>query len=452
MTTLVKTQLHQPIAGRDDLVGYLAAGARPPMSWGIGAETEKIVVDRTTGEAAPYPRICQLLERLLAQGDWEPIREGEALLGLRGASASVTLEPGGQLELSGRICPSMACCQEELDEHTRLVVTAAADLDLAFLGLGAQPYSRLDQIALLPKVRYDIMYPYMARTGGMGQRMMKQSAGMQVNLDFSDEADAIAKLRCVQLLAPVLYALFANSPLLDGRPSGFLSSRGAIWADTDPDRTGLIDALHREDADFGTYVDYALDVPMYFIHREGRLIDLTGDRLTFRRFLAEGAQGQRAILADWDLHLSTLFPEVRLRPQIEVRCTDALPGPLTTGAATFLKGLLYDAATRDAACRLLWQRDRCERQRIFTDSWRLGLKTMAGNRSLQEVALDLLELAREGLAQQQRARLGQDERPFLDPVQEIAESGVTLAERLLAGWRGDRAHDLPLLLAHCEIR
>lgn len=449
MTTLTKTHLDIPVTTTGDLVDYLARGARPPEQWGVGAEMEKLVVDAASGEAAPYARIEALLQTLLAAGNWRPVYETGRLIALLGESSSITLEPGGQLELSGRLCPDVHCCDGDFARYIDQIVRAGTPLGLAFLGLGTQPFTPLEQIDWVPKARYGIMGPYMRRTGDMGERMMKQTAGLQVNLDFADEADCLDKLQTALLLSPLLYALFANSPLLDGQPSGYLSSRGEIWARTDPDRTGLLPELFRPGAGFADYVEYALDVPMYFILRQGRFLDLTVERFPFRRYLAEGFAGHRASLADWDLHLSTLFPEARLRPQIEVRCADSLPPRLAMGMAALTKGILYDLQARQAV-RSLFPVDRQGREELYRLSWRLGLKAPFAGRTLREVALEVLEQARAGLHRQQRRNSrGLDETIYLEGLLEIADSGVTLAERLLSRWQGDRQDRVAALREHC---
>ncbi len=302
----------------------------------------------------------------------------------------------------------------------------------------------------MPKSRYDIMGPYMLRTGNMGQRMMKQSAGLQVNLDYSDEADCIEKLRLCMAVSPLIYALFANSPIMEDAPTGFLSTRGEIWSRTDADRTGLLPQLFAKGAGFATYVDYALDVPMYFIVRDGRYIDLTGERFSFRRYLDEGFSGQTATLSDWDLHLSTLFPEVRLRPQIEVRSADSLPPHLTLAVAALLKGLLYDETARREAWDLFSSLDGTWRRQIYQDSWRLGLKTPTPEGTLQDTARHIVALARRSLVRQHCLNeQGQDESIFLDGIESSAASGTTLAEQLLAAWSGSRTEKLALLKKHC---
>lgn len=450
MMTLVKTDLSELIGARQDLIDYLARGAKPGENWGIGAEMEKLVLDAESGEAASLDRIEVLMQNLEKLGLWYGLREDGRLVALMGETSSLTLEPGGQLELSGRLCPDIHCSSVDFIGHIKQIVGEAQPLGLRFLGLGTQPFTPLEKIAWVPKARYRVMGPYMAETGDMGQRMMKQSASLQVNLDYSDEADCMAKLRIALALSPLFYALFANSPLLEGRPTGFLSTRGEIWSRTDPDRTGLLPQMFRPDAGYDTYVEYALDVPMYFILRSERFINLTTRRFPFRRYLAEGFDGHRATLADWDLHLSTLFPEARLRPQIEVRSADALPPRMTLAVAALSKGLLYDAAARDEIWSLLRDQDEETRDAIYRQSWRLGLKTPLGKRTLRELALDALAIARGGLARQQkRNRQGKDESIYLDEIQEIAEEGVTLAERLLSRWKGSRKEKVAVLLEHC---
>ena len=441
----------EKITSRAQLVAFLASGGRPRDAWGIGAEMEKLVLDARTGECAEFSRIEALLTKLATSGEWREVRESGRLIGLKGPDSSITLEPGGQIELSGQLCADLFCNGRDFARYVSRVVAASKDLGLLLLGLGTQPFTPLEKIEWAPKGRYDIMGPYMLRTGDMGQRMMKQSAGLQVNLDFSDEADCMRKLRLAQALAPLLYALFANSPVMEGKPTGFLTTRGEIWSRTDPDRTGLLPFLDKDDAGFDDYVEYALDVPMYFISRDGRFIDLTGRRFRFRDFMAEGFQGHTATLGDWDLHLSTLFPEVRLRPQIEVRCADSLPPHLTLTVAALIKGLMYDATAFDAAWDLC-RPDSLEQLRgTCRSAWRQGLKTPWRSGTLQDLARTCLSLAREGLDRQQRRRHCQtlSESIFLNGLDDMVERGETLAEQLLRNWRGDRQEKLQTLISHC---
>jgi glutamate--cysteine ligase len=450
MTTLVKHNLETPVTSVAELVDYFARGARPPQTWGIGVEVEKPIIDSETGEAPAFSRIEALLRALAAADGWRGVHEQGHLIALLGESSSITLEPGGQLELSGRLCPHIHCCEGDFSRHVAQIVAAAEPLGLAFLGLGVQPFTSPETIDWVPKTRYGVMGPYMRKTGDMGQRMMKQTAGLQVNIDYADENDCLDKLQVALLLSPLLYALFANSPLLDGKPSGFLSTRGEIWSRTDNDRTGLLPALFRPEAGFAAYVDYALDVPMYFILRNGQYLDLTEARFSFRRFLAEGYAGHQPTLADWDLHLSTLFPEARLRPQIEIRSADSLPPALTMGMAALIKGIFYDREALAATRALFAGQSPAAREELYRQAWRLGLKTPLAGRTLREAALDALAYARAGLGRQrqQNAR-GQDESIYLEGLCEIADSGITLAERLLAYWHGSREEKVAVLRAHC---
>ncbi len=447
LTLSDKTQL---IENHQQLSAYLVRGARPRAEWGVGIETEKLVLDRTSGEAAGYQRIRELLARLDGIGGWEGIYEGEYLLGLQGKRSSVTLEPGGQLELSGKFCCDIHCSWRDINRYRQHILTMGHELGLVFLGFGVQPFTRLEDIPWLPKQRYGIMGPYMLQTGDMGQRMMKQSAGTQVNLDFSDERDCMRKMRAVQLLSPVCYALFANSPILDGEPTGFLSLRGEIWSRTDPDRCGLIDALFSSSAGFADYVEYALDVPMYFIQREQRYIDFTRNRLTFRQYLESGWNGEKATLADWELHLSTLFPEVRLRPQVEVRSADSLPPSFTAAVAAFYKGLLYSEQGLQTVEGLLGDLRGEDLGRLYRQSWKEGLKAKVGDGNLREIAAELTQAAAASLQQQFAAgESGADESVFLEVLEEIVSSGETLAERLLKRWHGGRQDKLKALIEHC---
>ncbi|PLX87258.1 MAG: gamma-glutamylcysteine synthetase [Desulfuromonas sp.] len=438
------------LTSREDLRSFLARGAKPQQDWGVGLEVEKLIVDCNTGEAASYERIRALLAHLEGTLGWEGLYDGEFLVGLTGKKSSVTLEPGGQLELSGRLCRDIHCSQRDYDRYVGQIVTAGRPLGLCFLGLGAQPFTGLGEIGWLPKRRYGVMGPYMSRTGDMGQRMMKQTAGIQVNLDFSDEADCVRKVRLSQLLTPVFYTLFANSPILEDRPSGFLSVRGEIWSRTDPDRCGLIPQLLRVGAGFDDYIEYALDVPLYFLQRDRQLIDMTERPLTFRQYLNDGYLDFRATLSDWDLHLSTLFPEVRLRPQIEIRTADSLPQHMATSVAALAKGLLYDAEALDRVEGLFGGLSEQEFVTLYRRSWTSGLKTPFLGGQLSEAAAVLVDEARSSLRRQYAAGLSDsDESHFLDPLSGMLAGGESLAERLLKQWSGSRLDKLALLFRHC---
>ena len=440
----------QSIDNQQQLIDFLLRGARPKDEWGVGLETEKLVVDRDTGEAVGYERIRELLAKLDGIGGWQGVYEQKNLIGLQGKRSSVTLEPGGQLELSGKFCCDVACSWRDLNRYRQHIVAVGHELGLVFLGLGVHPFTPLEKIVWLPKPRYEIMAPYMLKTGDMGQRMMKQTAGTQVNLDFGDEADCVRKLRVVQWLSPVCYAMFANSAILEDQPSGCLSLRGEIWSRTDPDRCGLIDQLLKSNAGLSDFVDYALDVPLYFIQRQQQYVDLTQSRFTFRQFLENGWQNELATLEDWNLHLSTLFPEVRLRPQIEVRSADSLPPRYTAAVAAFYKGLLYTEQGLAGVENIFSGLSPKDFRVLYQTSWRDGLKTKMGDGNLQDVAVELLKIATLSLQEQfHRGDSGTDESNFLQVLDEIVTTGETLAERLLVRWQGGRQEKLALLFEHC---
>ncbi len=443
----------QPIASKDDLLRCLSEGSRPRESWGIGLETEKLVLDAETGEAASYERIRTLLAALEGTAGWQGIYDDEALIGLQGKRSSVTLEPGGQLELSGRLCCDLHCNRRDLKRYVEQISALAPELGLCFVGFGIQPFTPLAQIDWLPKKRYAIMGPYMLKTGDMGQRMMKQTAGTQVNLDYLDEADCVRKLRLLQWLAPVFYALFANSPLLDGEKSQHLSMRGEIWSRTDRDRCGLIPAFMEEGGSLEDYVDYALQVPLYFLQRGDRLVDMTDRRLSFAEFLARGAKGETATLGDWELHLSTLFPEVRLRPQLELRTADSLPPDLALAVAALVKGIFYDEAALAHAESLLTGMSPAERLCLYHDSWRLGTAAACGSISLLELADELVAEARRSLTRQYLHGFNaDDESSFLNPLAPLLKPKNTLAEQILGGWQGGRQERLAHLRELCDYR
>ena len=450
---MIKTSAKHPITSRDDLLRCLRTGGRPRRDWGIGLESEKLILDAETGEAASYAQISDLLSRLEGVAGWQGIYDDASLIGLQGKRSSVTLEPGGQLELSGRLCCDLHCNRRDLQRYVQQISAIAPEMGLCILGFGIQPFTPLAEIDWLPKKRYAIMGPYMLKTGDMGQRMMKQTAGTQVNLDYLDEADCVRKLRLLQWLSPVFYALFANSPLLDGVDSGFLSVRGEVWSRTDDDRCGLIPAFMQEGARLDDYVDYALATPLYFLQRGERLIDMTDKPVTFRDFLEQGAKGEIACLGDWDLHLSTLFPEVRLRPQLELRTADSLPPDLALAVAALVKGLFYDDAALAQAEGLLGDLTATERENLYPDSWRLGLKARFGSATLLELARELVAEARRGLVRQYlQGYNAEDESAFLNPLEPILNSGKTLAEAVLDGWHGSKQDKFRHLRELCEYR
>src|SRR5277367_4402662 len=363
---------------KEDLIRYFQTGAKPRAQWRTGTEYEKVIVRTADGTAIPYSGpggVEDLLHRMAADYGFEPQDEHGHVLALNGPRSRITVEPGGQIELSGEQCDTIHCAREEFATHVQQLIEVTSKIGATVLGLGMQPVSRIDQIELLPKARYHIMYPYMARKGTLGQRMMKQSAGVQANLDYSDEADAIRKLRVSMGIVPLLYAAFANSAISDGALNGYHSFRGHIWSDTDPDRCGVPAFVFREDAGFEDYAEYALDVPMYFLDRDHRYLDLTAPPgITFREFMERGWNGQRATIEDWANHLTTIFTEVRLKKYVEVRTADSQPPALMLALPALLKGILYDNDCLEGAWDLV---------KRWSYAERLELTAMATKASLE---------------------------------------------------------------------
>ncbi|HEY5290394.1 MAG TPA: glutamate--cysteine ligase, partial [Caulobacteraceae bacterium] len=382
----------------DDLTAWFAEGGKDPTDFRVGAEHEKFVFRQADRAPVPYggdAGIRALMEGLMRFG-WAPTTEhneagGETLIGLSRGMANVSLEPGGQFELSGAPLATMHDICEETGRHLEEVKAVAADLGLGFLGLGFAPTWRRDEVPAMPKGRYKIMREYMPKVGGLGLDMMFRTCTVQANLDFADEADMIAKFRVSLALQPIATALFANSPFTEGRPNGFLSARANVWTDTDADRTGLLDFVFEDGFGFEAYARYALDVPMYFAKRDGRYIDLAGR--SFRDFmdgtLAE-LPGERPTMADWVDHTSTIFPEVRLKQYLEMRGADAGSWSRLCALPALWAGLLYCPDCMAAAWDLCREWTSEERAALRGDAARLGLKAKIGGRSAQYIAKDML--------------------------------------------------------------
>jgi glutamate--cysteine ligase len=439
-----------PIESLDQLVEHIARGAKPRADWRVGTEYEKVAVDRQTGRAVPFSGtrgIEALLRRMADRFGWEPHEENGRVIALSRAGADITLEPGGQVELSGKQCSDLHEASEELAEHVREVTSAGDELGIAFLGLGIQPLSTVDEIEWVPKKRYSIMGPYMLKVGRLGQRMMKQTATVQVNIDYESESDAMQKMRVAMGIGALINGIFANSSITDGRANGFLSYRGHIWTDTDPKRCGLLPSLFHERAGFADYVEWALDAPMYFVKRGGDYLDLTG--IPFRRFWKEGAQGLRATVGDFALHLSTLFPDVRLKTYIELRTTDSQPPDSMLGLSAIAKGVLYEPDCMGAAWDLVKSWSWEEHQAIREDVHRRALEARVRRYTVLDLSRELIEIAEEGLRRQAcRNPAGQDERLYLERTREIVRSGKTLAQSVLERWEGDWDRDPAQLVGH----
>jgi glutamate--cysteine ligase len=421
----------------------------------IGTEYEKVAVDRTTGAAAPFSGargIEAVLRALAERYGWEPKEEDGRTVALVREGASITLEPGAQLELSGAQCPTIHCTHEELTTHVREVVGVGGELGIAFLGLGIQPISRLDEIEWVPKRRYAIMGPYMARVGTLGQRMMKQTATVQANIDYSDERDAMRKLRVGMGIAPLVNAMFANSSISDGGLNGYMSFRGHVWTDTDRARCGLLPFAFRESATFADYVEWALDVPLYFILRGGRYVtEVTG--IPFRRFLADGAAGERATMDDWNLHLTTLFPEVRLKGYIEFRSADSQPPERMLALPALVKGVCYTPDCLDAALDLVKRWSHEDVVELYRDVTREALLARFRGVRVLELARELLAIGEEGLRRQRALDAqGRDERVYLERMAEQLAMGRSPARVIAEKWNGEWDGRVERLIAYAEYQ
>jgi len=439
----------------EDLVRWFEAGGKPKSDWRVGAEHEKFPFRLSDHAPVPYAGeagIKALLEGMMTFG-WEGVFEdsdaGPVLIALSRDGASVSLEPGGQFELSGAPLNDMHEICDETGRHLEEVKSVADRLGLGMLGLGFTPIWRRDEIPVMPKGRYKIMRAYMPKVGGKGLDMMFRTCTVQANLDFASEADMVAKFRTSLALQPIATALFANSPFVEGKPSGLVSSRADVWTDVDPDRTGMLDFVFQDGFGFETYARYALDVPMYFAKRGGRYVDLSG--LSFRRFMAgdlERLPGERATLKDWADHTTTIFPEVRLKQYLEMRGADSGPWGALCALPALWTGVLYDDAALAAAWDLCKDWSVEDHNALRADVARRGLKAEVAGRTVQAIAKDVLKIARAGLKGRGRLSGGLvDETGYLAELDEIAESGVTRAERMLAlyhgPWGGDagRAFD-----------
>ncbi|HZD26773.1 MAG TPA: glutamate--cysteine ligase [Alphaproteobacteria bacterium] len=429
-----------PIESKADLVAFLEQGGKPREAWRIGTEHEKFgyrLDDLRPLDYGGGQGIRAMLEGLERFG-WQPVSEGDNVIGLKQDGASVTLEPGGQFELSGAPLKTVHETCNEVNTHLAEIKEVAQEIGVGFMGLGFNPKWRRDQIPVMPKGRYDIMLRYMPTRGSLGLDMMLRSATVQVNLDFGSEADMVQKFRISMALQSVATALFANSPFTEGKPNGYLSYRSHIWTDTDPDRTGILPFLFEDGMGYERYVDYALDVPMYFVYRDGRYIDCAGQ--LFRDFMLghlAALPGERATMKDWQDHLTTLFPEVRLKHYLEMRGADGGPWHRLCALPALWVGLLYDAGAQDAAWDLVKDFSIEEIAALRREVPRHALKTPFRKASVRELALEVLKIAEAGL--KARARPGSydaDESDYLQELWQIAQDGRTPAEALLDRFHG----------------
>ncbi len=429
-----------PVTDRRELVEHLTKGMRTRDTWRIGTEHEKFGfrLDDLRPPTFDGERGIEALLKGLTRFGWQASEEGGRVIALQRDGASVTLEPAGQLELSGAIVETIhdTCC--EVDGHLLEVKTVADELGLGFLGMGFQPKWRREDMPWMPKGRYRIMREYMPKVGSLGLDMMTRTCTVQVNLDVGDEADMVKKFRVSLALQPVATALFADSPFTDGKPNGFLSYRSHVWSDTDPDRTGMLDFVFEEGFGYERYVDYLLDVPMYFAYRDGKYVDLAGK--SFRAFMdgkLDALPGARPTLRDWSDHMTTAFPEVRLKQYLEMRGADGGPWNRLCALPAFWVGLLYDDAALDAAWDLVRDFSLAERHALRDGVPKHALKLPFRGATVRELALRALEISAAGLARRaRRNRNGADERIFLEPLIEFADANETPAERKLSLFHG----------------
>ncbi|KAL5747489.1 hypothetical protein ACOSP7_024491 [Xanthoceras sorbifolium] len=423
---------------KEDLVKYLASGCKSKEKWRIGTEHEKFGFEFGTLRPMKYEQIEELLHSIAERFDWEKIIEDDNIIGLKQGKQSISLEPGGQFELSGAPLETLHQTCAEVNSHLYQVKAVAEELGIGFLGIGFQPKWGIKDIPVMPKGRYEIMRNYMPKVGSLGLDMMFRTCTVQVNLDFSSEADMIRKFRAGLALQPIATALFANSPFTEGKPNGYLSMRSQIWTDTDKNRTGMLPFVFDDSFGFEQYVDYALDVPMYFVYRKKKYIDCSG--LSFRDFLAGKLPclpGELPTLNDWENHLTTIFPEVRLKRYLEMRGADGGPWRRLCALPAFWVGLLYDEVSLQNVLDITADWTPEERQMLRNKVPKTGLKTPFRDGLLGHVAQDVLKLAKDGLE-----RRGFKESGFLNAVAEVVRTGVTPAEKLLEMYHGKWAQSV----------
>jgi glutamate--cysteine ligase len=435
-----------PVGGIDDLVAWFRARERPASEWKVGVEHEKVALLAGTLEAPPYEGRSGIgaLLRGFTRFGYEPFEEDGHVIASQHGGLTVSIEPGGQIELSGRPFKDVHVVAAELDRHLVKCCTLAGELGLEFLGTGYRPWGTPATTPWMPKARYGVMRPFLEARGRHAADMMAMTGSTQASFDFGSERDMAEKLRVALAAQPALAALYANSPVVNGRESGWKGFRVEVWNHVDPARCGLLafafEPGFEEDA-YRRYAGWALDVPMIFVRRGGRYLDPRG--LPFRTFLEHGFQGERPTIADWEDHLTTLFPEVRVKGVVEVRATDACDADMTKALAAFWKGILYSRESRDWAWDAVKRWTVPERRALMTAAGRegLGARTPDG-RTLREVAATLLDAAAAGLCRQNCCGEGsEDERMWLPPLRARAETGRSPADDALDAFRrgGDRA-------------
>ncbi|MCV2883013.1 glutamate--cysteine ligase [Actibacterium sp. XHP0104] len=443
-----------PIESFEQLAGYLESGCKPREAWRIGTEHEKFGYCKDTLNPLPYAgerSILAMLEGLRDGHGWTPILEAGNLIGLEKDGANVSLEPGGQLELSGAPLESIHQTCDEVNQHLRDVKHIADKVGVGFIGLGAAPIWTHEQMPVMPKGRYKLMTDYMDRVGTMGKTMMYRTCTVQVNLDFASEADMVKKFRVALALQPVATALFANSPFLEGKPNGMKSWRANVWQHLDDARTGMLPFVFEDGMGFERYVDYALDVPMYFVYRDGKYINALGQ--SFRDFMKgqlPALPGETPTLSDWADHLTTIFPEARIKKYMEMRGADGGPWRRLCALPAFWVGLMYDQGALDAAWDLVKGWDAETRQALRVAAAKDGLHAQVGNINMRALAERALDISRAGLKARAKPGAGgmiPDERHFLHALEDSIESGKVPADELLEKYNGEWQGDLSRIYA-----
>jgi glutamate--cysteine ligase len=444
------------IESKDQLIAYIASGEKPAANWRIGTEHEKFLYNAKTLQPLPYdgtPGVKALLEAL-AGPNWQPVEEHGRIIALKGTDGgSVTLEPGGQFELSGAPLETIHQTCDEVHRHLHQVVQACEAIGAGTVGLGFNPKWAREDIHWMPKGRYKIMREYMPKKGTLGLDMMTRTCTVQVNLDYASEADMVEKMRIALALQPMATALFANSPFTEGRPNGFLSYRSHCWTDTDPDRCGMLPFVFEDGFGYERWVDYLLDVPMYFVYRDGVYHDVAGK--SFRDYMAgklEGFEGQLPTMTDWSDHMTTAFPEVRLKKFIEMRGADGGPWGNLCALPALWVGLLYDDEAREEAAALIsdWTVEEISAMRDTVPRQALNAPFRDG--TVRDVAREALKICRAGLARRKlhSPRSGKDEVHYIEPLESVVDSGKTFAEDLLDAYETRWSGEIDPIYEECR--
>ncbi|HLC27597.1 MAG TPA: glutamate-cysteine ligase family protein [bacterium] len=436
------------------LTQYFAGASKPPSQFLVGIENEKLWVQSDHGDPVSYEGdrgIRAFLQAMCRRFGWEPISEGDNIIGLVRGETRITLEPGGQHELSGKPYPNLHMVYEEFSEHRRELSKLAQEFGVSFLGLGARPLGSVEQVPWVPKRRYQVMSRFLKEKGSLGHDMMKQTATVQTAVDYQDEEDAMEKLKVAMGVTSLVTAMFANSPISEGRLNGYMTYRSHIWTDTDPDRCGLLRGTLENGYSFQEYARFAASVPMIFIEREGHYIPAGG--IPFFRYMEEGYEGCQATLEDWGVHLTTIFTEVRLKDYIELRGADSQRPGLVMAVPALWKGILYDSAARAAAWDLVrtwtWE----ERLELHRDICRQALMARIRGKQVLDLTNELLRISLEGLRRQAVVdEKDHDERIYLDPLSHlISERGACPALILAQLWESEWRRDPNRLIEYCRF-